>query len=73
MDKEIKCEEFEAFKAEINTQIEQLKKDAIEFYYKDNATAGLRLRKALKLMKIYVYETSKATLKKKNNVTSDNK
>jgi len=52
---------FAVFKKQMDTLIENLKKDAEKFYEKDNRAAGVRLRKGLKAIKSYVQEVSKET------------
>jgi hypothetical protein len=69
MEKIIICKEFDDLKSNVDKIIEDLKKDAIEFYNKDNGTAGLRLRKSLKALGVHIKSVSDKTLPKnlKNN------
>lgn len=55
---------FTEFKTQMDTLIENIKKDAEKFYEKENRAAGVRLRKGLKAIKAYVQEVSKATAAK---------
>ncbi len=55
---------FTEFKTQMDTLIENIKKDAEKFYEKENRAAGVRLRKGLKAIKLYVQEVSKATAAK---------
>ncbi len=64
MEKIVICEEFDNLKSNIDKMIENLKKDAIEFYNKDNVTAGIRLRKSLKIMGAHIKNVSDKTLPK---------
>ena len=58
------CIEFETFKGEMDRLIEGLSKDAEKFYNKDNKAAGVRLRKALKNIKLFVQDVSNGTAPK---------
>ena len=58
------CKKFIEFKTQMNTLIEGIQKDAEKFYDKENRAAGVRLRKGLKVIKLYVQEVSKETAAK---------
>ncbi len=64
MEKIIICEEFDDLKSNVDKMIEDLKKDAIEFYNKDNGTAGIRLRKSFKALGAHIKSVSDKTLPK---------
>lgn len=58
------CVEYDEFKKEINLFFDELEKDALEFYNKENAAAGVRLRKGYKKMNNYIHGVLKMTLNK---------
>jgi len=58
------CVEYNDFKKKIILFFDELEKDAIEFYNKENAAAGVRLRKGYKEMKNYIHSVLKMTLNK---------
>ena len=65
MEKTNECQQFEDFKKEMETLIENIRVDAEKFYNKDNKAASVRLRKGYKAIKQYVHEMSNATLPNK--------
>jgi hypothetical protein len=59
------CEKLAAFKAELDRLIGLISDDARKFYDKENKSAGIRLRKGLKVIKNYVQSVSNETSPKK--------
>lgn len=64
MEKNNECKEFEELKKELDFLLTSIKKDAEEFFNKENKAAGIRLRKGLKIMKTYVQDVINSTLPK---------
>lgn len=62
MKKNKECEKLNEFKNELNRMVELITKDAEKFYNNENKAAGIRLRKGLKEIKLYVDSVSKETL-----------
>ena len=66
MAKDKECLEYETFKGEMDRLVEGLEKDAEKFYNKNNKAAGVRLRKGLKNIKLFVQDVSNGTAPKNN-------